>query len=96
MLKELWRWMLGKDLATAVEAPKTLRDSLQDGVCPDCGGDQWYLSPQGGAAQNIECGRVDCGSKFNLAPMDDGVIYGQLMLAERISEPKPKASTAAR
>lgn len=57
--------------------------ALTKGRCPDCNGDMFYAGPQGGLAQNIQCANKSCGSKFNVAPFDNG-FCGPLFLAQRI------------
>lgn len=59
--------------------------------CPDCGNDTFYYGPHGGACQNVMCTNDLCGSRFNLAPFDDGWC-GAPFMADRISEPMPKAN----
>ncbi len=39
---------------------------LNNGHCPDCGG-QLYITARGGLAQNLECG--ECHVKFWAAPL---------------------------
>lgn len=67
--------------------------SLSKGRCPDCGEREFYMGPQGGLCQNIACGNDNCGSRFNVAPFDDGWC-GPAFLAERLSEPSPKKPKA--
>lgn len=59
--------------------------------CPDCGNEIFYYGPHGGACQNVMCANDDCGSRFNLAPFDDGW-RGAPFVADRISEPSPLKS----
>ena len=56
--------------------------------CPDCGGLDFFMGPQGGMSRNIKCANEHCGSEFNCAPFDEGWC-GTPMLAERISSPQP-------
>ncbi len=35
------------------------------GICPDCGGNEWYEGPSGGMCQNIKCANDMCGCKLN-------------------------------
>lgn len=35
-----------------------------DGVCPDCGDQEWTAGPRGGESQNITCTR--CGTRLNM------------------------------
>lgn len=72
---------------TTVTTVDPLFVALQHGECPDCGGDVWYMGPRGGLGQNITCANDTCGSRFNVAPCD-GEILGQLLIAERIGQPK--------
>ncbi len=53
-------------------------------ICPDCGGAEFLMGPQGGASQNVKCANDKCGSKFNLAPFEDGKWFDTPMIAERI------------
>lgn len=53
---------------------------LSDGHCPDCGHRGFVLGPRGGEALNIECGNVECRSRFNVA-----VIAGWIAFAHRIA-----------
>jgi len=64
-------------------APVDVLPWLRHGVCPDCGGLVFLPGPRGGAAVNISC--ADCGSRFNVAAPDYGVIF----YAERIGKPHP-------
>ena len=41
-------------------------DHEEQTCCPNCGSDQWYEGPSGGAAVNIKC--ADCGLWFNYTP----------------------------
>lgn len=34
---------------------RTLLETLNKGICPDCGAEKFLEGPQGGLAQNIEC-----------------------------------------
>jgi hypothetical protein len=42
-------------------------ETITNGHCPDCGHRGFVLGPRGGAAMNIECGNLDCRSRFNVA-----------------------------
>ena len=52
---------------------------IDAGHCPDCGYRGFVLGPRGGAAQNIECGNVDCRARFNVT-----VYGGAVLIAQRI------------
>lgn len=43
--------------------------SLNAGLCPSCGGNEFLNGPRGGMSQNIEC--ASCGENYNVTP-DDG------------------------
>lgn len=58
--------------------------------CPDCGSTDFFMGPQGGLAQNVMCANPNCGSRFNLAPFDDGVWCSSPFMIDRISDPSPK------
>ena len=54
---------------------------IDKGRCPDCGYRGFVLGPKGGAAQNVECGNVECRSRFNIT------VYGsEVMLVQRIGK----------
>lgn len=53
--------------------------------CPDCNGKDFYMGPQGGMSQNIQCANTRCASWFNVAPFEDGVWLGDPFLIQRIS-----------
>lgn len=42
------------------------RVELKDGYCPDCGGEEYWEGPSGGASINICC--MSCLSAFNIGP----------------------------
>ena len=56
-------------------------DRLSQGHCPDCGYRGFVLGPLGGAAQNIECGNIQCRARFNVT-----VYAGQVLFAQRIEK----------
>lgn len=60
-------------------------ESMRKGICPDCGGTTFFMGPHGGMSQNVECSNKSCGSRFNLAPFEDGWL-GTAILAERIGK----------
>ena len=61
------------------ETHDAMCESIGRGHCPDCNYRGFVLGPRGGAAQNIECGNVECRHKFNV------VIFGNTCVrAERI------------
>ena len=68
---------------------KSLLGQIRQNKCPDCGkgGEgmpyQFLMGPCGGASMNIKC--RDCGSKFNVAPMDDDYRLWEIFFVERIS-----------
>jgi len=66
--------------------------SLFKGHCPDCGGLKFFMGPQGGVCQNIECSNPECGSRFNCGPFEDGWLNNP-RIADRIGEPQPKRVT---
>lgn len=45
--------------------PPSEEELLKEGICPDCGSDQWYEGPSGGMATNYYCCR--CGEGWNIA-----------------------------
>ena len=45
-------------------------DSINNGLCPDCGKDELYKGPRGGMMVNIRCD--NCGSRFNIADPEMG------------------------
>jgi hypothetical protein len=52
---------------------------INQGHCPDCGYRGFVLGPMGGAAQNIECGNIECRSRFNVT------VYGsEVLMVQRI------------
>lgn len=59
---------------------------VQRGYCPDCRHRGFLLGPRGGAAINIECGNLECRSRFNVTPMG----WGVMVFVERI----PRATEA--
>lgn len=64
----------------------TVQECLVKGICPDCGGNKWFMGPQGGMCQNIKCSNPDCGSRFNCGPFEDGQWLGQPLIADRIGD----------
>jgi hypothetical protein len=41
--------------------------TLDRGRCPDCDHRGFVLGPRGGLSQNIECGNLECRSRFNIS-----------------------------
>jgi hypothetical protein len=41
--------------------------AINRGRCPDCNHRGFVLGPRGGASVNIECGNLECLSRFNVA-----------------------------
>lgn len=57
----------GALLALLPEPGKLTEDEaydLDNGECPDCGSQEFYIGPEGGRSANIAC--ATCGSRFNL------------------------------
>ncbi len=54
-----------------------------DHTCPDCGGEEFNMGPQGGMSQHIKCSNVECGSEFCVAPFEDGEFLDTPMVARR-------------
>lgn len=48
---------------------KDQAERILSGHCPDCEYRGFVLGPRGGAAQNIECGNVECRARFNIVPL---------------------------
>lgn len=79
--KEKLNNMLGPDDADGMKVKRAIRNNR----CPDCNGKGFLEGPSGGININIMCANDECGSKFNIAGFG-----GELIYAERISEPQPK------
>ena len=39
---------------------------LKKGICPDCGGTEFFEGPHGGLAINIKCANKKCNARFNV------------------------------
>lgn len=87
MLKSIWRWFFGGDNSPSTpvkDQPTNNRMVIGtefsdwNGVCPDCGGVGWYEGPSGGLCVNVTCANEACGTKLNVAQMQDN------MMAQRI------------
>lgn len=60
-------------------------DRIGEGYCPDCDHRGFVLGPRGGAAINIECGNVECRSRFNVVAgvfNHAGLIYVERLPSE--------------
>jgi hypothetical protein len=51
--------------------------SISHGRCPDCGYRGFILGPKGGAAQNIECGNVECRARWNVTTFGGACVFAQ-------------------
>lgn len=60
-----------------------LADKIDSGHCPDCNHRGFVLGPRGGASINIECGNLECRSRFNIA---SGWSTHHVLMAQRISK----------
>jgi hypothetical protein len=49
--------------------------AIERGHCPDCDHRGFVLGPKGGAAQNIECGNLQCRARFNVTYAWPGVVF---------------------
>lgn len=58
-------------------------------ACPDCGGTEFNMGPQGSMSQNIKCSNPECGSEFCAAPFEDGKWLGVPFVAERTNRSEP-------
>jgi len=54
-------------------------DTLSRGHCPACSYRGFVLGPAGGAALNIECGNLDCRTRYNVVNF-----AGQILMAQTI------------
>jgi hypothetical protein len=61
-----------------------VKDRIEAGHCPDCDYRGFVLGPKGGAAQNIECGNVECRSRFNVTFWSSAVVMADRI--EKVSE----------
>jgi hypothetical protein len=50
---------------------------IVQGHCPDCGHRGFVLGPQGGLSINIECGNLECRSRFHATLYASAVVAGQ-------------------
>lgn len=66
------------------EVGKSAREKLTAGNCPTCGYRGFVIGPRGGAAQNVECGNVDCRARFNVTHFGGKIVMAQAI--ERESE----------
>lgn len=53
------------------------RALIARGLCPDCGYRGFVLGPRGGLAINIECGALDCRSRFNVTMFAGDCVFGE-------------------
>ena len=60
-------------------SPDFITESVTRGHCPDCGHRGFVIGPMGGMSINIECGSLDCRSRFSAA-----FYGGRAMFCERI------------
>jgi hypothetical protein len=67
-----------------IEAEAAMVQSLIDeaeaakitiGRCPECDHRGFVLGPKGGAAQNIECGNLQCRARFNVTVYGGRVVF---------------------
>jgi hypothetical protein len=49
--------------------------AISRGHCPDCDHRGFVLGPKGGAAQNIECGNLQCRARFNVTVYGGRVVF---------------------
>lgn len=61
----------------------SLLPRLNAGHCPDCNHRGFVLGPRGGSAINIECGNLECRSRFNVSA---GLYSHRILLAQRIAK----------
>lgn len=60
---------------------KDWKECLKRGFCPDCLSNRFDFGARGGMVQNVTCS--NCGSKFNLAPFDDGWLGEPFLIVRR-------------
>lgn len=65
------------DIEKVTEAEAAI---LDQGKCPDCASEKFYLGPRGGLSQNVMC--CNCKSEFNLTAGIAGT-FGK----QRLSKP---------
>ena len=65
-----------QDGMPAVPVPEgTLRF---EGICPDCGHDEFYGGPCGGMSQNVTCAHEGCGTKLNVTCLPGVSFYERI------------------
>lgn len=58
---------------------------IGNGYCPDCSHRGFVLGPRGGNAMNIECGNIECRSRFNIV---QGPFSHRALFAHRLPNSK--------
>jgi len=60
---------------------KAAVEIINSGRCPDCDYRGFVFGPGGASSQNIECGNLECRSRFNVARFS---FSHHVVMAERI------------
>jgi hypothetical protein len=69
---------------------------ISEGLCPDCGYRGFILGPRGGAAMNIECGSLECRSRWNVTQISGEVVFCHRIPREREGGAKWGAGVGAK
>jgi hypothetical protein len=80
-----------------VKSPDWMTRSITSGHCPDCKYRGFVIGPQAPGKQvssiNIECGNVDCRSRFNAAFYSGDVVFCHRIEGGVAWPSEPAAST---